>query len=304
MPLPRRSFGSSGTCVSALGLGGAWLGAPESAASDDQAVETVRWAIEHGVNYIDTSPAYGESERRIGLALADGYRERVLLATKTGTRPERRGDYSADATRWSVERSLALLGTDYVDVLLVHDPPRPEAIFGDADLLKTLDALREEGMVKRVGVGVREHDILLRCIHSGCFDLILTHHDCNLMWQTACERVVPEAVQAGVIVINGSPLCSGLLVDACSGESRGVKLSDAERVRLQALGAWCRGRGIDLAALALQYCLANPDIAVTLNGAASAHEIAHSVACATRPLPVGTWTALNRECGIPLPGSW
>jgi len=304
MRLPRRRFGSTGVDVATLGQGGAYLGLPESPGSDDQAVEAVRRAIDHGINYIDTSPAYGESERRIGLALADGYRERVLLATKTGTRPECRGDYSADATRWSLDLILKSLGTDHVDVLLVHDPPGPDSIFADRDLLKTLEALRDEGVIKLIGIGVRKHQVLLKCIRSGRFDLILTHHDCNLMWQTACEKVIPEAASRGVIVVNGSPLCSGLLIDGDPRAADRPHLRGKDRDRHRALQQWSREHGFGLTALALQYCLANQDITLTLNGASSAEEIAHSVACATTPLPVDIWQDLERDCGVPLPGAW
>ena len=80
------------------------------------------YSITLGINYLDTSLLYGESERRVGLALAGGWREKIFLATKTETHPQWRGGYSATGTRRSVENSLRLLGTDYLDVCLVHNP--------------------------------------------------------------------------------------------------------------------------------------------------------------------------------------
>src|SRR5437868_1062141 len=129
--LPRRTMGRLGWSVAALGLGGAWLGvgagdSPE--AQDSAAAAAVHRAIGLGMDYLDTSPLYGESERRVGLALSQAHpaggawRERVRLVTKSGTHPARRGDYSAEATRWSVENSLRVLRTDYLDAVLVHDP--------------------------------------------------------------------------------------------------------------------------------------------------------------------------------------
>ena len=103
-------------------MGGAGFGRNEI--TDDQAIEAVHRAIELGINYLDTSPLYGESERRVGLALNGGWRRKVYLATKTGTHPEWRGDYSASGTRRSVENSLRLLKADYLDVCLVHAPTR------------------------------------------------------------------------------------------------------------------------------------------------------------------------------------
>jgi len=117
-PLLLRRLGRTDLKVTAFSMGGAGIG--RSNVTDDEAIEAVHRAIELGVNYLDTAPLYGESERRVGLALAGGWREKIYLATKTGTHPEWRGDYSASGTRRSVENSLRLLGTDYLDVCLVH----------------------------------------------------------------------------------------------------------------------------------------------------------------------------------------
>ena len=99
--LPRRRFGRTGMTPVALGLGCAFFGGDRS--SDADTVDGVRRAIDLGLDYVDTSPGYGQSERRLGLALADGWRERVYLETKVGTHPEHRGDYSAATTRWSMD---------------------------------------------------------------------------------------------------------------------------------------------------------------------------------------------------------
>ena len=112
--LPKRRLGRTNLEVTSLSLGGAGLGRDD--VTDDQAVDAVHRAIELGINYLDTSPLYGESERRVGLALDRGWREKVYLATKTGTHPQWRGDYSASGTRRSVENSLRLLKTDNLDV--------------------------------------------------------------------------------------------------------------------------------------------------------------------------------------------
>ena len=115
--LETRRLGRSGLQVTALGLGGAGIGGTAyGEVSDDEAVETVRTAIDGGITYIDTSPLYGESERRLGLALQGGLRDRVVLSTKTGTHPRWYRDYSADATYRSLENSLRLLGTGYIDL--------------------------------------------------------------------------------------------------------------------------------------------------------------------------------------------
>jgi aryl-alcohol dehydrogenase-like predicted oxidoreductase len=118
--LPIRRLGRTEIRAKALGLGCAAFGWAHH--TDRDALEGVRRAIELGINFVDTSPAYGDSERRVGLALAGGYREKVYLETKTGTHPSRRGDYTAEGTRWSVGNSLKLLKTDYLDAVLTMTP--------------------------------------------------------------------------------------------------------------------------------------------------------------------------------------
>jgi aryl-alcohol dehydrogenase-like predicted oxidoreductase len=84
--LEKRSLGKTGMKATALGLGCAHLGNPNKA-TDEEAIEAVRHAIDLGINFVDTSAMYGRghSERRVGLALEDGYREKVYLQTKAGT---------------------------------------------------------------------------------------------------------------------------------------------------------------------------------------------------------------------------
>ena len=96
--------------------------------SEEAAGGAVRQAIDLGINYVDTSPLYRESEARLGriFGAMGGMPAGLYLSTKTGTHPQRRGDYSAEGTRWSVENSLRLLGVPAVDLLLLHDP-RSEA---------------------------------------------------------------------------------------------------------------------------------------------------------------------------------
>ena len=91
--IERRSLGKTGMKPKALGIGCAWFGSDKS--SDQDTIAGVRRAIELGLDYIDTSAGYGQSERRVGLALEEGYRDKVHLQTKAGTHPEHRGDYSA-----------------------------------------------------------------------------------------------------------------------------------------------------------------------------------------------------------------
>ena len=112
-----RRLGRTEMKPKALGLGCGYLGDPMR--PDEEAVTTIRVAIKHGINFIDTSPEYGVSEYRVGLALAEGWREKVYIQTKVGSHPRFLRDFSKKATIWSLENSFRLLQTDYVDSVLI-----------------------------------------------------------------------------------------------------------------------------------------------------------------------------------------
>ena len=144
--LETRRLGNTGMTPKSVGLGCAWFGSEKS--SDRDTIEGVRRAIELGMDYVDTSPAYGESERRVGLALEGGWRDKIYLETKTGTHPERRG-YSAADTQWSVANSLKQLRTDYLDAVLIHDPNDIEDALAAGHALDELVKMKEKGVKLR-----------------------------------------------------------------------------------------------------------------------------------------------------------
>jgi aryl-alcohol dehydrogenase-like predicted oxidoreductase len=282
-------------------LGGAGLNGGYGRSNDDEtAIACVRRAVDRGVNYIDTSAGYGESERRIGLALAGGYRERVILATKTGT-GTRPADYSGEGTRRSVEKSLHLLRTDYIDLLQIHDPEEMEPVLTPGGALDVLSDLKEKGVIGAIGIGVRSHDFLLRAIRHGAFDTILTYADFNLVRQTARESLLPEAARSDIGVVLGSPLLFGLLSDRPWDSllrERGSSGESEEEGRIARIRRWAEREGVSLLRLALQFCLREPRIGVVLTGSATPEEADQNIDAALSPLPEETWTRLSEDLGI------
>ena len=169
--LAQRPLGRTGISVSILGLGGAYLGRlANNTFSDEVAIAATLAALQGGITLIDTSPHYGESERRLGLALAawraqGGKRENLIISSKTGTRV-RPPNYTYDHTMSSIEQSLKLLGTDYLDVALVHDAPDVTPALAPRGAFAALRRLQEQKVVRAVGLGVREHDKHRRCLDS------------------------------------------------------------------------------------------------------------------------------------------
>ncbi len=300
-PLERRVLGRLGRSVTALGLGGAGLhGVSGTLNTDSVAIATVHTALESGIDYIDTSPGYGESERRLGLALRGYPRERLFLASKTGTGIAPR-NYSADHTYRSVERSLKLLGTDYLDLMQIHDPDTAKDTFCMEGALGALVRLKEQGVIRGIGIGVRDHGLLLQAIRHGAFDTILTYGDFNLAFQSAREDLFEEATQRQVAIILGSPLFFGWLSDVPWDDVLQARNSDGqsdEERRVYAARRWAERRGLSKVHLSLQYCLREPRISTVLVGAETPEQMRQSLRAATTPLPQSIWGDLQEEMGV------
>ncbi|HZO90800.1 MAG TPA: aldo/keto reductase [Chthonomonadaceae bacterium] len=294
-PLERRRLGRSGLLVTALGLGGAGIGGGYGPVTDRDAIQTVQEAIAQGMNYVDTSPLYGESERRIGLALEGGLRERIVLSTKTGTHPQRRGDYSWDGTLWSLENSLRLLKTDYLDLVYVHDPEDIAPVFAPRGALEALEALQAQGVIGAIGLGQRRHDFHRQAIESGRFDVILTYNDYHPLRTTAADWLLPLAAQHEVGVVNGSPLAHGLLIDQDPDtlvRDRSLRPPERDLNAARRFYRWCRERNLSPIAVALQFSLRQPLIQCTLTGAKTPAELAQNLAAIRTPLPESLWDKL------------
>lgn len=298
--LERRTLGRTGMTPACLGLGCAFFGGDQS--SDEETVEGVRRAIDLGLDYVDTSPLYGQSERRVGLALADGWRDRVYLQTKTGTHPERRGDYSAAATRWSVENSLRLLGTDYLDSVLIHDPADIEVPLAPDHALDELLRMKEEGLVRHVGLGVRQHEFHRRAMATGQIDVVLTYLDYNLLDQSAAEGIFPEARRHDVGVILASVFGMGLLTGLepdPQDEQRKYPRRESEPVAHR-MWSWCNERGLNLRHLAMQFCLAAPVASIAMAGPCNRQQVEEAVEAATATVAPESWAAFRAEFGVGL----
>ncbi|MDX9875669.1 MAG: aldo/keto reductase, partial [Spongiibacteraceae bacterium] len=185
MTLPRRPLGTTGIEVSVLGLGTVKLGRDQGVKypagfkiPDDRAASAlIAQATELGINLIDTAPAYGTSEARLGKLLA-GQRERWVICSKVGEEfvdGQSRFDFSAAHTRRSVERSLRRLRTDFLDIVLVHSDGNDLAVIDDSGALEALTRLREEGLVRAIGVSTKTVEGGLRAAAlSDC--VMVTYH--------------------------------------------------------------------------------------------------------------------------------
>ena len=141
-----RVLGSTGERVSMVGVGGFHLSKPADA---QLAIRIVRMALENGINFLDNSWDYaeGESERRMGLALRDGYRDKAFLMTKIDGR-------TAQSATQQLEQSLERLQTDHVDLMQLHEVIRMsdvDRVFAQGGALESLLKAREQGKLRYIG---------------------------------------------------------------------------------------------------------------------------------------------------------
>lgn len=288
-PLDKHRLGRTELRVTRLTLGCAWMGGDNR--TDQQAIEAVHCAIELGINFLDTSPGYRESERRLGLALQGGWRDRIYLETKAGTHPEHRGDYSAATIRWSVENSLRMLKTDYLDSVLIHDCADIEDPLAPGAALDELCKMKQQGLIGHVGLGVRQHAFHRRAIETGQIEIVLSYLDYTLLDQSVAGTTLPLAAQRDVGIILGSIMGMGKL--------SGREPTNDERAH--AMWAWCQARGVDIRHLAMQYCMAVPyDNVVLMPGPSTAEHVQDTFRLAETPVDPEVWRAFKAEFGVGL----
>ncbi len=307
-PIPIRKLGRSDMLVTELGLGGVGVGGGRTTrAQPDQSVATIQRAWDSGMNYIDTAPSYGagESEARIGLALKQmgGRPKGMYISTKTATHPRYKDDYSAEATRWTVENSLKVLGVESVDLLLIHTSnaylPSVDALLMKGGTLDELDKLRDEGKFRWMGLAIREHNKIRQIIRTGRIDAILTFGAYSLVRQTA-GSLIDECYDQGVGVVLGFVYMAGLLAGEDPAERVKRPGSIPERLYPFHLIArdwwlWARERGVSLRSVALQYGLRNPKIGSVVVGCATPEHVDESLAAAYEPLSDSLWEEIEER---------
>ena len=285
--LETRTIGKTGLTAKAVGVGWAAI----TGLSDEESTATIRRAVEVGFDYHDTSSMYGDSERRVGLALEGGWREKVTLQTKAGYHRVRRVyDYSGPAIRASVENSLRVLRTDYIDSVLVHDPKEIDEALGPGCAFDVLHEMKEQGHIGHVGLGVRGITQHTRAAEAGVTDIHLTHMDYTLLDQEAGSLLFPILKRHGVGVLIASPLKRVLA---------GPEPDRDEAPEAHAMWLWCQKRGIELRDLALHLCLKAPIDAIVVTGPASVRQVDENWASAHADAPAAdVWAEFKRDFSV------
>jgi len=267
--------------------------------AEGQAVATIARVLEGPINFIDTSNNYGdgESERRIGKALADagGLPDDFVLATKVDPLPGS-DDFSGQRVRESVRESQKRLGLEQLQLVYLHDPERItfEEATAPGGAVEALVALRDEGVIRYIGVAGGPIDLERRYVGLGVFDAVISHNRYTLVDQTA-EPLIQDAVDRGVAFVNAAPYGGGMLVRGpdvvptyCyqpAGEATLHRVREMERA--------CAARDVPLAAAALQFSLRDPRVTSTIVGMSSPERVEQTIRLAEWPIQDALWAELT-----------
>jgi len=255
-----RALGSTGLLVSPLGLGTVKLGRDQGVKypngfqipDDEQARQLLHLTRDLGINLIDTAPAYGRSEERLG-PLLRGQRQEWVIVSKVGEEFEagQSGhDFSAAHTRFSVERSLQRLETDFIDLVLVHSDGNDLAILEHSEVYQTLAALKDEGKIRAFGFSGKTVEGGLKALEQG---------DCAMITYNLNEQgekpVIDYAAAHGKAILVKKALASGHV---------------------------CLDPGIDPVRASFELLFAQPGVASAIVGTINPLHLAHNVATVAR----------------------
>lgn len=282
-------IGKTGMKVSSLGFGASSLGGVFHDLKEKQGIEAVFTAIESGINFIDVSPYYGyyKAETVLGKALKDIKRDEYYLSTKVGRYGENgknTWDYSAKKVTASVYESMERLNVDYLDIINVHDIEFADLHQVVDETLPALVKLKEEGVVKHVGITDLQLENLkwvIDHVPEGTVESVL-----NFCHYCLCDDKLADFLdyfeQKGVGIINASPLSMGLLTE------RGVPdWHPAPKSLIEACAKaaeYCKTKNFPIEKLAMQFSVSNDRIATTLFSTTNPENVKKNIDSINEPI--------------------
>jgi len=295
---PKNELGNRGITVSRIGFGAAHI-VGSRGLTDEQAIATIHYALEQGITLFDTAPLYqaGRTEELLGRALQGVPRSQFVISTKVGRILDESTrtftfDYSRDGVMRSLEGSLKRLKLDKVDLLQIHDPDdHAEQALETA--YPTLDELRSQGVIRAVGSGMNQWQVLTRFAKEANFDCFLLAGRYTLLEQTSLE-FLELCRSKGIGILLGGVLNSGILATgAVPGATYNyAPAPPAIMEKTAAISAICARYGVALNAAAIQFAQANPAVSSLVIGAVSPDEVAANLAARQVQIPAALWVDL------------
>jgi D-threo-aldose 1-dehydrogenase len=264
----------------------------------DRAKATVRAIFDGPANFLDSSRIYGmgRSEERIGAVIAErGLPPGFVISTKLDRDPETNVFDAAQARR-SLEQSLKALGLERIDLLHLHDPEHArsleEATSRDG-ALGALFRMKEEGLVKAVGLAAGRVDFMMPLLRAWDFDALITHNRFTLPNRNASE-MMDLAQTRGIAVLNAAPYAGGVLAKGVDDYPRYVyqEASAAALDPIRRIEAICARHHVPPGAAALQFSMRDPRVASTICGVSKPERVKQTLDWARFPIPQALWDEL------------
>src|SRR5918992_5247569 len=296
-----RTLGRTGLSVSVIGLGTMVHAGHFGPTEDSESLSAINTAIELGVNFIDTSDAYGAgySETLLGKTLR-GRRDKVVLATKGGNvmvGPDRgKRKFTADYISGVLEQSLQRLQTDYIDLYQLHNPT--VEVIEHGEVWEVLERAKQAGKIRHYGVSINTMEEGVAAVKDGRSETIQVEY--NLLTQEPAEKLFPLAQQANVGIIARIPLKRGILTGKLTQADEGRFQGEDVRARsfkgeafakelakAAQLGFLVHGPVKTLTQAAIAFCIAHPAVSVVIPGARNADQMRENASGADIEIPPG-----------------
>lgn len=289
-----RTLGRTGLRVSVIGLGTMVHAGHFGPMDDAESLGAIDAALELGVNFIDTSDAYGAgySETLLGKALK-GKRDKVILATKGGNvmvGPNRgKTDFSADYISRVMDESLKRLQTDYIDLYQLHNPN--VEVIERGEVWEILERRKKEGKIRYYGVSINKMEEGVAAVKGGRSDTVQVEY--NMLVQEPAKELFPLAYKANVGIIARAPLrrslLTGKLMPADQQRFQGEdvrarnfagELFAKELAKVESLRFVVKGPAKSLTQASIAFCIAHPAVSVVIPGARNPQQMRENAAAA------------------------
>ena len=293
--LKMNQIGSSNLKVTNIGMGGAPLVITE----ESNAIETLHTAYNEGIRYFDTAPYYGAgiSEKYFGKFLSSVERNSFVISSKVGRiieNQEIKFDYTREGILRSLEESLERLNLDYIDIALIHDPD-DHYLQALNESFPTLADLKSQGIIKAIGCGMNQWEMLLDFANNADFDCFLLAGRYTLLDHSAMYSLMPKCLEKNISIILGGPYNSGILASDFKSESTYFYEPSPTKVTEKArlIKNVCDKYEVPLKAASLQFGLNHPSVVSTIPGPSNPNELKENLKMVNITINNDLWKELK-----------
>jgi len=296
--LDTSKIGKTDVVVTKIGMGGAPLGGLDSRTAQD----TLEYAFAQGIRYFDTAPLYGSglSEIHNGGFLSTLPRNDFVLSSKVGRLIIPGQDipfnYTKEGILRSIDESLTRLNLDSLDIVLIHDPDNHySSALNEA--FPTLAKLREQGVIKAIGAGMNQWEMLIQFAKDADFDCFLVAGRYTLLDHSALHELMPLCLEKDISLILGGPYNSGILASDLNTKSTYFYDPSPFEVieKAKKIKQVCDRHHVPLKAAAIQFGLMHQSVASTIPGPRSPNEIEDNIVMASIKIEPDLWRELKQE---------